>query len=88
VLSMGLCGGTTPITLAGTILTTNCEILSGIILGQLVSKGTPMMYGSSTSIMDLKKITSPVGAPEHAMIGAAVSQLGRYYGIPTDVGGT
>jgi trimethylamine---corrinoid protein Co-methyltransferase len=88
VLSMGLCGGTTPVTLAGTILTTNCEILSGIILGQLVSKGTPMMYGSSTSIMDLKKITSPVGAPEHAMIGAAVSQLGHYYGIPTDVGGT
>jgi len=88
VLSMGLCGGTTPVTLAGTILTTNCEILAGIVLGQLVNKGTPMMYGSSTSIMDLKLVTSPVGAPEHAMFGAAVGQLGHYYGIPTDVGGT
>lgn len=88
VLSMGLCGGTTPVTLAGTILTTNCEILSGIILGQLVRKGTPMMYGSSTSIMDLKLTTSPVGAPEHAMFGAAIGQMGHYYGIPTDVGGT
>jgi trimethylamine---corrinoid protein Co-methyltransferase len=88
VLSMGLCGGTTPVTLAGTILTTNCEILSGIILGQLVHKGTPMMYGSSTSIMDLKLTTSPVGAPEHAMFGAAIGQMGHYYGIPTDVGGT
>lgn len=88
VLSMGLCGGTTPVTLAGTILTTNCEILSGIVLGQLVNKGTPMMYGSSTSIMDLKLATSPVGAPEHAMFGAAVGQMGHYYGIPTDVGGT
>jgi len=88
VLSMGLCGGTTPVTLAGTILTTNCEILAGIVLGQLVNKGTPMMYGSSTSIMDLRLTTSPVGAPEHAMIGAAVGQMGHYYGIPTDVGGT
>jgi trimethylamine--corrinoid protein Co-methyltransferase len=88
VLSMGLCGGTTPVTLAGTILTTNCEILAGIILGQLTSKGAPMFYGSSTSIMDLKLATSPVGAPEHAMFGAAIGQMGHYYGIPTDVGGT
>jgi len=88
VLSMGLCGGSTPVTLAGTLLTTNCEILAGIVLAQLVSKGAPMVYGSSTTIMDLKLATSPVGAPEHAMVGAAVSQIGKYYKIPTDVGGT
>ena len=88
VLSMGLCGGTTPVTLAGSILTTNCEVLTGIILGQLVRKGTPMSYGSSTSILDMRLATSPVGAPEHAMAGAAVAQIGRYYGIPSYVGGT
>ena len=88
VLSMGLCGGTTPVTLAGSLLTTNCEVLTGIILGQLVRKGTPMSYGSSTSILDMKLATSPVGAPEHAMAGAAVAQIGRYYGIPSYVGGT
>jgi trimethylamine--corrinoid protein Co-methyltransferase len=88
VLSMGLCGGSTPVTLAGTLLTTNCEVLSGIILGQLTKKGAPMVYGSSTTIMDLKLTTSPVGAPEHAMVGAAVAEIGKYYGIPTDVGGT
>ena len=88
VLSMGLCGGTTPVTLAGSILTTNCEVLTGIILGQLVRKGTPMSYGSSTSILDMRLATSPVGAPEHAMVGAAVAQIGRYYGIPSYVGGT
>lgn len=88
VLSMGMCGGTTPVTLAGTLLTTNCEILAGIVLGQLACKGSPMIYGSSTTIMDLKLATSPVGAPEHAMIGAAVAQIGKYYDIPTDVGGT
>ena len=88
VLSMGLCGGTTPVTVAGTLLTTNCEVLAGIVLGQLTCKGAPMVYGSSTTIMDLKLATSPVGAPEHAMIGAAVAEIGKFYRIPTDVGGT
>jgi trimethylamine--corrinoid protein Co-methyltransferase len=88
VLSMGLSGGTTPVTLAGTLLSTNCEILAGIVLGQIVCKGLSMTYGSSTTIMDMRMATSPVGAPEHAMIGAAVGQIGRYYDIPTEAGGT
>lgn len=88
ILSMGLCGGTTPATLAGTLVTTNAEILGGIVLSQIINKGNPILYGSSTTIMDMKSATSPVGAPEHAMFGAAVGQIGHYYGIPTNVGGT
>ncbi len=88
ILSMGLCGGTTPATLAGTMVTTNAEILGGIVLSQILNKGNPILYGSSTTIMDMRTATSPVGAPEHAMFGAAVGQLGHYYGIPTNVGGT
>ena len=88
VLSMGLCGGTTPITLAGTLLTTNCEILTGIVLTQIINKGNPVMYGSSTTIMDMRRMTTPVGAPEHAMIGAAVAQIGSFYNIPAEAGGT
>ena len=88
ILSMGLCGGTTPVTLAGTLLTTNCEILAGVVLSQTTQKGAPVYYGSSSTIMDLRLATSPVGAPEHAMFGAAVAQIARYYGIPNDSAGT
>lgn len=88
ILSMGLCGGTTPTTLAGTLVTTNAEILGGIVLAQLINRGNPILYGTSTTIMDMLSATSPVGAPEHAMCGAAVGQIGHYYGIPTNVGGT
>ena len=87
ILSMAMAGGTSPVTLPGTLVVTNAEILSGIVLAQLVNRGTPMIYGSSTTIMDLIHTTSPVGAPEHGMVGMAVSQIGQYYGIPTDVGG-
>ena len=88
ILSMGLCGGTTPATLAGTLVCTNAEILGGIVLAQIINKGNPILYGTSTTIMDMKTAQSPVGAPEHAMCGAAVGQIGHYYGIPTNVGGT
>jgi len=88
ILSMGLVGGTTPATLAGTLVVTNAEILAGIVLAQLVNPGNPVMYGSSTTIMDMIYMSSPVGAPEHGMFGAAVAQLGKYYKIPTKVGGT
>jgi len=88
ILSMGMCGGTTPATIAGTLVVTNAEILAGIVLSQVLNKGNPILYGTSTTIMDMKSATSPVGAPEHAMCGAAVGQLGHYYGIPTNVGGT
>lgn len=88
VLSMGLCGGTTPATLAGTLAITNSEVLGGIVLAQLTNKGAPAIYGSSTTIMDMRTTTTPVGSPEHAMISASAAQIGQYYGIPTDVGGT
>ena len=88
ILSMGLVGGTTPATLAGTLVVTNAEILAGIVLAQLVNPGNPVMYGSSTTIMDMHYTSSPVGAPEHGMFGAAVAQLGKFYKIPTKVGGT
>ncbi len=88
ILSMAMAGGTSPVTLAGTLVVTNAEILGGIALAQLVRKGTPVIYGSSSTILDLLYTTTPVGAPEHGMISAAVAQLGHYYQIPTDVGGT
>lgn len=88
ILSMGLSGGTTPATLPGTFVCTNAEILAGITLAQLVHEGNPVIYGSSTTVMDMRRATSPVGAPEHGMFGAMVAQMGKYYDIVTKVGGT
>jgi len=88
VLSMGLCGGTTPVTMPGTLVVTNAEFIAGLVLAQVINKGNRMIYGSSTTIMDMQWATTPVGSPEHAMAGAAVAAMGRFYGIPADTGGT
>ena len=87
VLSMAMAGGSSPVTLAGTLVTHNAEVLAGIILSQLTCKGAPVMYGSSTTAMDLRLATASVGSPECAMINAAVAQMARYYLLPSWVAG-
>ncbi len=87
ILSMAMAGGTAPVTLAGTLVTHNAEILAGLTLAQLTRKGAPVIYGSSTTAMDLKMAAATVGTPECALISGAVARLARYYALPSYVAG-
>jgi len=87
VLSMAMSGGSAPVYLAGTLVTHNAEVLSGIILSQIAKPGAKVWYGSSTTTFDLKRGTAPVGSPELGVISAAVTKLGQYYGLPIYVAG-
>jgi len=87
ILSMAMAGGTSPVTLAGTLVTHNAEVLGGITLNQLVQKKAPVIYGSSTTAMDLKIGAASVGTPECAIISGAVARLARYYALPSYVAG-
>jgi trimethylamine--corrinoid protein Co-methyltransferase len=87
IISMALAGGTTPVTLAGTLITHNAEVLAAIVLSQATCPGAPIVYGSSTTIMDLRYTTSPVGCPELAMINAGVAKLAQFYHLPSWVAG-
>jgi trimethylamine--corrinoid protein Co-methyltransferase len=87
ILSMAMAGGSGPVTLAGTLVTHNAEVLSGIVLAQLTERGAPVMYGSSTTAMDLRLAAASVGSPELALISAAVAQMARRYLLPSFVAG-
>ena len=87
ILSMAMAGGSSPVTLAGTLVTHNAEVLAGITLAQLTERGCPVMYGSSTTAMDLKLAAASVGSPEISLISAAVAQMARRYLIPSFVAG-
>lgn len=78
-----MAGATGPVTLAGTLALQNAEILSHVVLCQKINPGVPLIYGSTSSIMDMKSSMLRYGAPEMALINAATAQLGRYYGMPS-----
>ena len=87
VLSMAMAGGTAPVTLAGTLIVHNAEVLSGIVLSQLTCKGAPVIYGSSTTCLDLRRANAPVGSPELAVFSAAVVKLAQYYRLCSLIAG-
>ncbi len=77
-----LAGATGPVTLAGTVAISNAETLSGVVLAQLVNPGTPVIYGTVASIIDMKSAAYLSGAVETGLINAASAQMARYYGLP------
>ena len=86
-ISMTVAGGTSPVTLAGTLVQSNAEILSLLVLNQLASKGAPYTYSQTSIMMDLKTGLGALGAPETGLINAASAQLAQYYRLPCWIGG-
>ncbi len=82
IVPMALAGAISPATIAGTLVTTNAEVLGGIILAQLTARGTSCIYGNLSTIMDMKTGVAAVGAPELARVAAGTVRLAKYYGLP------
>jgi len=87
ILSMVLAGMSGPITLAGSLVVYNAEILAGIILNQSVCKGAPVIYGGSSMVFDMQYLTTPMGSPEVAMLNGAAAKIAQFYNLPSWVAG-
>ncbi len=83
LISMGLTGATSPVTIAGTLVQHVAENLSGLVIAQLARPGAPVIFGGSPSSFDMRHGTTPMGAIETMMIDAAYTQIGKHLGLPT-----
>jgi len=75
-------GGGGPITLAGALALGNAECLVGLVLTQLVRRGTPFLYGMNIAALDMKSAIVSYGSPEWAMGMPAWTDIARYYNLP------
>jgi len=82
VYNMPMAGTTTPATFAGCLAIANAEILSQLVVLQLKNPGTPVIYGSTPSIMDMRTTIYSHGAPELHFITAMLTELCHYYKLP------
>ncbi len=78
-----LMGATSPITIAGTILQSNVEILSGIVISQLVNPGSPLVYGGAIGALDMRYGTPRFNSVESVMAACMSNEIGKFYGLPT-----
>ena len=83
LISMVMAGASGPLTLSGSLVVHNCEILGAIVLHQLTRKGAPVIYGCSSLSFDLKLATTPVGSPECGMLNAGAPRLAQKYMLPS-----
>jgi trimethylamine--corrinoid protein Co-methyltransferase len=77
------CGGTSPVTLAGTLAQQTAEILGMIVIAQLVNPGTPVLMGTVAAAMDLRNGMIALGGVEAAMFNVAHAQMAQFYQIPS-----
>ncbi|GAB6146916.1 trimethylamine methyltransferase family protein [Desulfocicer niacini] len=82
-----MCGGTSPATLASTIVTANAELLSSFVLAKAVNPAVPLIYASWARILDMRAATCSHGGPEFGMLRIGTSQMAKYYGLPCGGGG-
>jgi trimethylamine--corrinoid protein Co-methyltransferase len=77
-----MCGATAPTTSAGALVTALCESLHGLVISQAIRPGVPFVMGGVLSIMDMRYSSLAYGAPELALQSAALTEMGRYLGLP------
>ena len=77
-----LMGAMAPAALAAALAQQNAEALFGIVLAQLVRRGTPVVYGAFTSNVDMRSGAPAFGTPENAKANVASGQLARRYRLP------
>jgi trimethylamine--corrinoid protein Co-methyltransferase len=82
LLPQPFAGVTSPYTLAGLLTVHNAETLSGVVFSQLLSPGTPVVYGSGWSTFDMRTANVILGSPETVLLRIAGSQLAEFYRIP------
>lgn len=82
-LPQPITGVTAPYTLAGILTIHNTEVLSGIVISQLINPGTPVIYGAAWTTYEMKLANVLIGRAEASLLKIAGAQMAHYYNIPS-----
>lgn len=85
VSPVALAGAMSPITLSGSLIQCNAEVIGAIAFLQMVRAGAPCFYGVLTSPVDMKSGAPALGVPEGVTGTLANGQMARRYRIPQRV---
>ncbi len=87
VMPMPVTGTTGPARLFANVCLANAETLSALVVFQLANPGRPMIYSSATGTMDFRSGGFLGGTPEMGLMSAALTTMGRFYGLPSTAAG-
>src|SRR3954469_21481481 len=82
-----LMGAMSPVTIPAALVQQIVEALSGIPLSQLIRPGTPVIFGSFLSNIDMQSGSPTFGTPESGIGLLCTGQIARHFGLPFRTGG-
>ncbi|NWG13658.1 MAG: trimethylamine methyltransferase family protein [Acidobacteria bacterium] len=78
-----LAGATAPVTLAGCLVIGDADVMSGLVINQLLEPGRPCFYNIGFAhVIDMASAIALTGSPENALLQAAGADLAHYHGLP------
>lgn len=80
-------GATAPMSIAGALVQQNAELLTCIVLAQLVRPGLPIIYCGRLAMMEPRTGFSVWGGVELGLASAGTVQIGHRYRLPVNVYG-
>ncbi|VFQ43201.1 trimethylamine methyltransferase family protein [Desulfoluna butyratoxydans] len=84
VLSCALAGISAPMSLLGAAVLQNAEILSGLVLSQMVTPGAGVIYAPATAVPNMMTAQYVTGSPESHLINIVNLQMALdLYHLPT-----
>jgi trimethylamine---corrinoid protein Co-methyltransferase len=87
IMPMPATGTTGPASLFGNICVANAEALSALVVYEMADPGRPLIYSNATGTVDLRNGMYLGGSPEMGLMGAALTQMGHFYALPTGAAG-
>ncbi|HYH31412.1 MAG TPA: trimethylamine methyltransferase family protein [Pseudonocardia sp.] len=82
-----LMGAMSPVSIPATLAQQMAEALTGIALSQLIRPGSPVIFGSFLSNIDMQSGSPCFGTPESGVGLLCTGQIARRFGLPVRSGG-
>jgi trimethylamine--corrinoid protein Co-methyltransferase len=83
LIPIPLAGGSSPVTLTGTLVQHTAEVLGALVVSQIALPGAPVIFGGGPSIMDMQKGTACQSSTEAVIMGACMGQIAKRLQLPS-----
>lgn len=76
-------GFTAPVSRSAMVIQSNAEVLTGLVVSQLAKACAPFIYGATAPAMSMKTTSIVYVSPEGMAMQQALTDLGRFYHLPS-----
>lgn len=83
IVPVTLMGLIAPVTPVGAAVIHVADVLAGLTMAQILSPGTPVLFGGAPAAFHMKTTTSPMAAVEALRLDLAYVAVAKHLGLPT-----